>query len=732
MNAKITLQRMIITFVLVVLLGLSTIGYWVYLSFQQLQNDTETQITTALHQASITLGMFFQGTERLLAEYQYWDGQPLAVLQDELQRDIIVQSTLSEIRLFTLDYAPVGEIQIPLNENSLELFASTQEQDQSLIGLPYEHDGNWYADIVSRLVDDTGETAAFVRVTFDVEIVLGWWDELNLPEESATALVKEDGTLWLRLPFSTDLVGRDITTGPLMTAINENKSDQMSGITRFYAVNTDNVERFVGWQYQEHFNLILASGVSTNFVWQLWQTRYLPGLFLGVSLLVASGVIILSNGRWTVQSERKLTRYADRLNILHQLDQAILGVESISTIGLTALKKIQLLVWFDHAAVTLYDFPKQELRIIAQHTAPGISLIEPINTPFSSLINEGRDSVMAGRTRYIHDIRRIKEQKLILAELLKRDLRSVITIPMLVGDDFVGTLTLSSKQPAGFSPEHMQISREIADQIAIALRQAKLSEEIRTQNQLLEQRVAERTAELRAANKQLRSLDQLKSQFIADVSHELRTPLAGLNTRIHLMERDKPERIPVHLDSLKRRVLQLNKLVEYVLDISRLDLTQEQIAFSKVDLNRIVTSTVEVHEVLAQVEGLTIERLLAHDLPPIWAEENQISQVISNLLANAIYYTPSGTITIRTFAADEVCAGLSITDTGMGIPAEDIPYLFDRFFRGTAISQGNIPGTGLGLSIVKQIIDLHQGSITVESEVGKGSTFTVYFKYAVA
>lgn len=328
------------------------------------------------------------------------------------------------------------------------------------------------------------------------------------------------------------------------------------------------------------------------------------------------------------------------------------------------------------------------------------------------------------------DIQAVGEHTPILQKLIERGLHSVLTVPMLVEETFVGTMTLCSKQVSAYNQEHLEISREIADQIAISLQQARLSEQIRQQNQLLEQRVTERTAALQAANVQLQSLDRLKSQFIAEVSHELRTPLAGLNTRVHLLERDKPEQMAHHLESLKRRIQQLNQLVEQVLDISRLDLTKEQIAFAPVDLNCVVEMVIEAHQTLLDESNLTLQQILEADISPVWGEENQLAQVIANLLTNAIHYTANGTITIKTFAADEHRAGLALADTGMGIAPDDMPHLFDRFYRGKSVSQGNIPGTGLGLSIVKQIIDLHQGAIAVTSELGKGATFTVYLPYA--
>jgi len=115
----------------------------------------------------------------------------------------------------------------------------------------------------------------------------------------------------------------------------------------------------------------------------------------------------------------------------------------------------------------------------------------------------------------------------------------------------------------------------------------------------------------------------------------------------------------------------------------------------------------------------------------VLGEHNQLAQVITNLLANAIHYTPAGRVRVTTSQTDGyVC--LTVQDTGIGIEPEDLPHIFNRFYRGRRAGQSNIPGSGLGLGIVKEIVDLHQGRIEVDSQVGGGSTFRVWLPIAVA
>ncbi len=245
-------------------------------------------------------------------------------------------------------------------------------------------------------------------------------------------------------------------------------------------------------------------------------------------------------------------------------------------------------------------------------------------------------------------------------------------------------------------------------------------------NASLEQRVAERTLELQVANERLTELDRLKTKFIADVTHELRTPLTVLSTRVYLLQHSPPEKHPAYLLGLKEQLERLTNFVNATLDLSRLELGHDKIAFGAVDLNDVVKQVVIALQPRAEIAGL--ELTLHNDpIPEVRGEFNQLAQVVTNLVANAINYTSNGSISVRTTSdTDHNLVLLEVKDTGMGISDADIPHLFTRFYRGEHAGQTNIPGTGLGLSIVKEIVDLHSGQITVKSQVGKGTTFTVF------
>jgi two-component system phosphate regulon sensor histidine kinase PhoR len=223
-----------------------------------------------------------------------------------------------------------------------------------------------------------------------------------------------------------------------------------------------------------------------------------------------------------------------------------------------------------------------------------------------------------------------------------------------------------------------------------------------------------------------KQLDRLKDQLIFDVSHELRTPVTNLNLYLELMDSGKPEKQADYMRVLKSETNRLIDLIESILDLSRLDMMKsKKVVLSSVDLNSVAEQVVAAHRPLADSAGLRLEFIPEIGLPDIQGEPNQLGRLITNLLSNSIRYTPKGTVYIRTYQENgQAC--LEVEDTGMGIEPEDLPHLFDRFYRGRKVSQSKITGTGLGLAIVSEIVEIHEGHIEVESQVGQGSTFKVW------
>ncbi|HLF25459.1 MAG TPA: GAF domain-containing protein [Anaerolineae bacterium] len=227
----------------------------------------------------------------------------------------------------------------------------------------------------------------------------------------------------------------------------------------------------------------------------------------------------------------------------------------------------------------------------------------------------------------------------------------------------------------------------------------------------------------------LEEVDRLKTQFVSTVSHELRTPLTNVKLYLGLFQKGKPEKRDQYLATLQNEVGRLERLISDLLDLSRLERDRRLAAYTLIDLVEVLRHVVVTLEPQAEAKQQELRLEMTEPRLKLPADRNQMIQVFVNLTANAINYTPpGGQIRLRAMRVEHAGrprAVVAVSDTGIGIPVEDQQRIFDRFYRGQA-EHFEVRGTGLGLSIVKEIIEQHSGQITVESEVGRGSTFTVW------
>ncbi len=222
----------------------------------------------------------------------------------------------------------------------------------------------------------------------------------------------------------------------------------------------------------------------------------------------------------------------------------------------------------------------------------------------------------------------------------------------------------------------------------------------------------------------LRQLDRMREEFVHRVSHELKTPIAGFLGVLDLLRRDAG-RFPQEEGELivlaHQAALRLRELVDDVLKIVRMESGAATLDPSAFLLGPLVE---EVATSIATPSGVTIERSLPADLR-VLADRSKLSEVLTNLLSNAVKYSPAGG-TVRVCAAAEGDGWwLEVSDEGVGIPGEELPRLFTKFYRAERPEIAGIAGTGLGLSICRHLVEMHAGRIHVESEAGRGSRFRV-------
>ncbi len=224
--------------------------------------------------------------------------------------------------------------------------------------------------------------------------------------------------------------------------------------------------------------------------------------------------------------------------------------------------------------------------------------------------------------------------------------------------------------------------------------------------------------------------DRMKAEFIANVSHELRTPLASILGYTELLYEmtvgeltpTQKEFLDIIYDSGQHLLMLVNDLIDVTkMETGHLDLQVKQLYPSHV-MKKVYARLIPI----ANNKKIRFEMDLDPDLPPLLADEGRLEQVISNLLSNAIKFTPSeGAVKLRAHMVNQTHLHICVSDSGIGIHAEDLPRLFNRFYRGQNITSTAISGTGLGLYITKAIIEAHGGKITVKSSIGQGSTFEV-------
>jgi PAS domain S-box-containing protein len=422
------------------------------------------------------------------------------------------------------------------------------------------------------------------------------------------------------------------------------------------------------------------------------------------------------------RSEEALRQYAERLAILHEIDQAILAAKSIEEIADAALSRIHRSVPSWRAEVILFDFELETTAVVAAYcNGQKVSVGErqPLSTLGSAL------NLKAGQLYAVEDLAQLAAPTPREQRLVTTGARSRVDAPLIVLGEQIGVLGLEAVQPAAFQGEALEVVREVADQLAVAIQNARLLEQTQRHAKELEQRVAERTRELATANERLTELDRLKSKFVSDVSHELRTPIANLKLHVELLEHGRPEKHDHYLTVVKQQARRLGQLVDDILNLSRLEMGRQRVMFGPVDLNFVVEQIVAAHQPRAESSGLALSFVPLAELQPVRGEVNQLAQVVTNLVINALNYTSAGSVRVATNQTEtEAC--LQIEDTGMGIDPDDLSNIFDRFYRGRRSQRSETPGTGLGLAIVKEIVDLHEGRIEVTSQVKQGTKFKVW------
>jgi PAS domain S-box-containing protein len=457
-------------------------------------------------------------------------------------------------------------------------------------------------------------------------------------------------------------------------------------------------------------------GESHDFRFRKQDGTEVWGLVSASPISGRDGAVVGTVGMVTDITERKRTedrlrRSAERLAMLHDLDQAILAARSPAEIGRAALGRVRRMVPCQRCSIVLFDFPRGEAQLIA-----GFSAGAAMPTAVMPLDRLSPGEVLRrGNVRSIDDLALVESPPPLLQSLREDGLRSVLSVPLLAETDTIGEINLAASTPQAFNAEHRDIAMEIAAPLAIAIRQARLREELGRQTSELERRVAERGAALRAATAELETM-------LYAVSHDLRDPLRHVCGFTQLLLDDAGASLDPSVQHYARRIRdgasRMSTLVDDLVHLVRV--ARQDLMRRPVDLTALAEDVVS--QLQPQAEGREIEWRL-QPLGTVDCDPGLVRLALQSLLSNALKFTrprDHTVITIRPIE-HEGQAGLAVQDNGVGFKMAYAGKLFGVFQR--LHRPDEFEGNGAGLALVQRVAQKHGGRVWADSGADGGATF---------
>jgi signal transduction histidine kinase len=440
--------------------------------------------------------------------------------------------------------------------------------------------------------------------------------------------------------------------------------------------------------------------------------RFSDKLITLLSTFADQAVIAIENSRLLRELRSRTDELSESLEYQTATSE-VLKVISGSAFNLTPVLQTVAetaadLCHADEAAIFLRDGDAYRWAASIHINSAYINAVR--NLPFLP----GRDSLI-GRTALEGEVVQI-EDALADPEYGRKDLaqlggaRTLLGVPLVRDGTMAGVMVLTRRHVEAFTDKQVEVLQVFADQAVIAVENVRLITEIQEKSH------------------QLELASQHKSQFLANMSHELRTPLNAVLGYAELLldgiYGDLPDKARGVLERVQSNGKHLLGLINDVLDLSKIEAGQLKLSLDAYALQGVVQTVVAATESLANAKRLKLKATIAEGLPTGVGDERRLAQVLLNLVGNAIKFTDEGSIEISARAKDGNF-DIAVTDTGAGIAPEDQARIFEEFQQVDNTSTRKKGGTGLGLAISRRIVALHGGALTVESEVGRGSTFRV-------
>jgi PAS domain S-box-containing protein len=460
----------------------------------------------------------------------------------------------------------------------------------------------------------------------------------------------------------------------------------------------------------------LRPGESQDLRFRKRDGSELWGLVSSSPILGKEGALVGTVGMVTDITERKraedqLRRSADRLAMLHDMDQAIVSAKSLEEIGRAALGRMRRMVPCHRCAVVLFDVPNNRAQVVAGFAGGGY--LHPVTVPLTEHAPTG--ALRSDSLRYIEDLGSLEDPTPAQRQLAAEGMRTFLSVPLLAEGEAIGEITLGASSPSAFDAEHRDIALEVATPLAIAIQHARLREELANQAGELERRVAERSAAVRSATAELETV-------LYSISHDLRSPLRQLLGFSRLLLDESGPGLDTtarhHAQQIHAAADQMTTLVDDLVNLSRI---------GRQDLlRRDVSLTPMIEDIVGQlrttVNGRNIEWQV-EELPTVHGDPVLLRTALANLLSNAVKFTrprERAVIRIRPLESNGQ-VGVAVEDNGVGFKMAHAGKLFGVFQR--LHRPDEFEGNGAGLAVVQRIVHRHGGRVWAEAEPDKGATF---------
>ena len=428
----------------------------------------------------------------------------------------------------------------------------------------------------------------------------------------------------------------------------------------------------------------------------------------------AQAVIAIENARLLKELEERtheLTRSVEQLTALGEVGRAVSSTLDLETVLTTIVSRAVELSELDGGVVFEYDEGGDEF-VHRVGTGTGGALAEVRR---ATRVRKGEGVV--GQTAITLEPAQVPDitvpgayESRLRENLITSGVRAVLAVPMLSENRLVGCLVVSRNQAGDFPVETIELLRTFATQSALAIQNARLFREIEDKS------------------RQLEAASRHKSEFLANMSHELRTPLNAVigfsEVLLQRMFGELNEKQDEYLKDIYASGQHLLSLVNDILDLSKVEAGRMELSPAPFHLPSALDNAVILVKERAARHGITLQVHVDPELGEIVADERKVKQVLLNLLSNAVKFTPEGgRISLKASSTGGVVE-IAVTDTGVGIAPEDQAAIFEEFRQVGSDETRKQEGTGLGLTLAKKFVELHGGRIWVESDPGRGSTFT--------